>query len=214
MNERSPLGLIVIAGFVGTVFGIISSSSHPVFGLAAESFLTVERSTVSIDDGGDNGELTAELEVEGLRIPTNGTRGAFGYGIFADDADDAILIVHTHPGVLDSEAQRFIDDPVWHNHFVRLSDVDQCGEDQGVVDITWQSPGQVEIDDNIAIISDVPTGEFEGWHSITGQSLLITLGQAISDVISFKLHPVFGEEGLEAMCITHIRSTEEVVNLD
>lgn len=213
MNERPPLGLIVIAGFVGTVFGIISSS-HPVFGLAAESFLTVERSTVSIDDGGDNGELTAELDVEGLRIPTNGTREAFGYGILTDDGDDVILIVHTHPGVLDSEAQRFIDDPVWHNHFVRLSDVNQCGEDQGVVDITWQSPGQVEIDDNIAIISDVPTGEFEGWHSITGESLLFTLGQAISDVISFKLHPVFGEEGLEAVCITHIRSTEEVVNLD
>jgi hypothetical protein len=213
VNERPPLGLIVIAGFVGTAFGIISSS-HPVLGLAAESFLTVERSTISIDDGGDNGELTAELDVEGLRIPTNVTREAFGYGILTDDGDDAILIVHTHPGVLDSEAQRFIDDPVWHNHFVRLSDVEQCGEDQGVVDITWQSPGQVEIDDNIAIISDVPTGEFEGWHSITGNSLLITLGQAISDVISFKLHPVFGEEGLEAVCITHVRSTEEIVNLD
>jgi hypothetical protein len=72
----------------------------------------------------------------------------------------------------------------------------------------------VGIDDNIARISDVPTGEFGGWHSMTGESLSIMLGEDIDDVISFKLDPVFGEDGLEAVCVTDIRSAEEEVNLD
>ena len=206
MNEKPALGLIIVAGFIGTIFDIPS-----VFGFAAESFLTIERSSVLIDD--DDDELTTELDVEGLLIPTNGTRGAFGYGVLTDDGD-AILFAHTHPGVLDSEAQRFIEDPIWHNHFVKLGDVEQCEEDQGIVDITWQSPGEVGIDDNIARINDVPTGEFEGWDSITGEPLSMTLGEDVADVISFKLDPVFGEDGLEAVCVTDIRSAEEEVNLD
>ena len=216
MNERPALGLIVVAGFIGTIFNI-----PPVFALAAESFLTIERANVSIDE--DDEELTTELDIEGLLIPTNGTGGAFGYGIITEDGDDdnddddTMLVAHTHSGLLDSESQRFIKDPIWHNHFVRLGDVEQCGgEDRGVIDITWQSPGEVGIDDNIATISDVPTGEFEGRHSMTGESLSITLGQAasVSDVISFKLDPVFEEDGLKTVCVTDIRSAEEVVNPD
>jgi hypothetical protein len=207
VNERPALGLIVVAGFIGTVFDI-----SPVFGLAGESFLTIERTIVSID--GDDDELTTELDVEGLLIPTNGTEGAFGYGILTDEGD-TILIAHTHTRVLDSEAQRFIEDPIWHNHFVKLGDVEQCGEDQGVVDITWQSPGEVGIDDNIATISGIPTDEFEGWDSITGEPLSMTLGEDVSEVISFKLDPVFDEEdGLESVCVTHIRSAEEEVNIN
>jgi len=223
VNERPALGLIVVAaGFLGIVLDI-----HSVFGFAAESFLTIERSSIVSTDGGgggDNNELTAELDVEGVLIPTNGTHGAFGYGIIIEDGDeeeeedddDTILVAHTHSGLLDSESQRFIEDPIWHNHFVRLGNVEECGKHQGIVDITWQSPGEVGIDDNIATISDVPTGEFEGSHSMTGESLSITLGEAdaMSDVISFKLDPVFGEDGLKAVCVTDIRSAEEVVNPD
>lgn len=204
MNERPALGLLIVAGFIGTIFDI-----PPVFAPTAESFLTIERANVLNDDD----ELTATLNVEGLLIPINGTGGAFGYGILTDDGD-AILVTHTHPGVLDSEAQRFIEDPVWHNHFVKLDDVEQCGEDQGVINITWQSPGVVTIDDNTARINDIPTDEFEGWDSISGEPLSMMLGDDVSKVISFKLDPVFGEDGLEAVCVTDIRSAEEGVNMD
>jgi hypothetical protein len=212
VNERPALGLIVVtaAGFLGIVFDINS-----VFGTAAESFLTIERSSIVTTDDDDGGELTAELDVEGVQIPTNGTHGAFGYGMITDDGDETILVAHTHAGLLDSEAQRFIEDPNWHNHFVKFGDVEHCGEDQGIVGITWQSPGEVGIDDNIVRISDVPTGQIEGQHSsMTGESLSFTLGEAVSDVISFKLNSVFGDDGLEAVCVTDIRSAEEVVNLD
>ncbi len=205
MNERSKLGLLIIAGFIGTIF-----DTPPVFASTAESFLTIERANVLTDD---DDELTISLIVEGLLIPTNGTEGAFGYGILTDEGD-AILVAHTHRGVLDSEDQRFIGDPIWHNHFVKLGDVEQCGKHQGVIDITWQSPGMVTIDDDTATISQIPTDEFEGGDSITGEPLSIMLGEAVSEVISFKLDPVFGEDGLEAVCVTDIRSAEEEVNVN
>ena len=204
MNERSKLGLLIIAVFIGTMF-----DTPTVFASTAESFLTLERANVLEDDD----ELAISLIVEGLLIPTNGTEGAFGYGILTDEGD-AILVAHTHQGVLDSEDQRFIGDPIWHNHFVKLGDVEQCGKHQGVIDITWQSPGVVTIDDDTATISQIPTGEFEGGDSITGEPLSMMLTGDVDDVMSFKLDPIFGEDGLEAVCVTDIRSAEEEVNVD
>jgi hypothetical protein len=207
VNKRPALGLIVVAVFIGIIFDVPT-----VFAPTAESFLTIEVANASIDD--DDDELTIELTVEGLRIPTNGTEGAFGYGILTDEGD-AILVAHTHRGVMDSEAQSSIEDPVWHNHFVKLGDVEQCGEDQGIIDITWQSPGEVRINNDSASISDIPTDEFEGWDSITGEPLSMMMAEDVDDVISFKLDPVFDEEnGLEAVCVTDIRSAEEEVNVD
>lgn len=200
MNDKIALGLLIAVGFLGTTV------AAPVLATTVESFLTIQRAEVSA-----NGELNARLITEGLLIPTDGSEGAFGYGILTDDGD-AILVATTHAGVLDSEEQNYILDPTWHNHFVRLGDdVAECGEDQGVVDITWQSPGQVEINDNRARISDVPTDEFQGWHSITGEDLSMTLGEDVSNVVSFRLDPVFDEEnGLQAVCVTDITPAEDV----
>src|SRR5918994_3383101 len=200
MNDKITLGLLVVAGFIGTVV------AAPVLATTVESFLVIERARVTVDDE----ELRARLTTEG-DIPTDGSEGAFGYGILTDDGD-AILVSTTHAGVLDSEEQIYILDPTWHNHFVRLGDdVAECGEDQGVVDITWQSPGQVEINDNRARISDVPTDEFQGWHSITGEDLSMTLGQDVSNVVSFRLDPVYDEQaGLQAVCVTDIMAAEDI----
>jgi hypothetical protein len=198
MNDKIMLGLLVVAGFIGTAV------AAPVLATTLESFLIIEKAEVSA-----NGELEARLITEGM-IPTDGSEGAFGYGILTEDGD-AILVATTHAGVLDSEEQNYILDPTWHNHFVRLGEVAECGEDQGVVDITWQSPGEVRIDDNTASISGVPTDEFEGWDSITGKELSMTLGQDVSNVVSFKLDPVFDEEdGLQAVCVTDITPAEDV----
>jgi hypothetical protein len=69
----------------------------------------------------------------------------------------------------------------------------------------------VRIDDNTASISGVSTDEFEGWDSITGEELSMTLGQDVSNVVSFKLDPVFDEEdGLQAVCVTDITPAEDV----
>jgi hypothetical protein len=199
MNDKIMLGLLVLAGFIGT------TAAAPALAQALESFLIIEKAEVSA-----NGELEATLFTEGV-IPTDGSEGAFGYGILTDDGD-AILVSTTHAGVLDSEEQDYILDPTWHNHFVRLGDdVEECGEDQGVVDITWQSPGQVEINDDMARISAVPTDEFQGGHSITGEDLSMTLGQDVSNVVSFRLDPVYDEQaGLQAVCVTDIMAAEDI----
>ncbi|MFL6410381.1 MAG: hypothetical protein ACJ71K_03970 [Nitrososphaeraceae archaeon] len=207
MKEKPKIGLIiVVAGFIGTVFDI-----SPAFGFAAESFLTIERANISIDEADD--ELSAELIVEGPSIPLNGTESTFGYGLRTGGGEDTILVVHTHAGLLDSEDQRFIGDAGWHTHLIRLGDVEQCEQDKGIVDVTWQSPGEVSIDDDTATISGIPTDEFEGWDSITGDSLSMALGEGVNEAISFKLEPVYGGEDddeLEAICVTDIRSAEEV----
>jgi hypothetical protein len=176
-------------------------STPPVLANATESFIRIENARVFTDL--DQNQLDARFTT-GAPIPTNGTEGAFGYGILTEDGD-AILVSTTHAGVLDSEEQRSIEDSIWHNHFVRLGNVGQCGEDQGVIDITWQSPGEVGIDNNNATISQIPTNGFEDTDSVTDEPLSMTLGVDVSNVVSFKLNPVIGEDGsLEAVCVTDI----------
>jgi hypothetical protein len=41
VDERSKLGLLMVAGFIGTIF-----DASPVFASTAESFLTIERANV------------------------------------------------------------------------------------------------------------------------------------------------------------------------
>ena len=99
MNDKITLGLLVVAGFIGTIV------AAPVLATVTESFLVIESAEVNVDDD----ELEAELTTEG-EIPTDGSEGAFGYGILTNDGD-AILVSTTHAGVLDSEEQNYILDP-------------------------------------------------------------------------------------------------------
>ncbi len=198
MNDRRLKGLVIVLGFIGTVV------AAPALAQTPETFSTSKSPEVS-----SNAVFDATLIMED-NIPTDGSEGLFGYGILTEDGD-AILVTHTHQGILDSETQRSYQDPIWHNHLVRLGDVEQCNEDLGVIDITWQSPGEIEINDDQAKISGVPTGEFEGWHSITGEELSMTLGEDISNVISFRLQSADDEETtLEAICVTEVTPAEEV----
>jgi hypothetical protein len=198
MDDKITLGLLIAVGFIGTTV------AAPALAQAVESFLNIEKAEVAA-----NGELEATLTAEGL-IPTDGSQGAFGYGILTEDGD-AIVVATTHAGVLDSEEQRFVEDPTWHTHLVRLGDVAECGEDQGIIDITWQSPGEVEINDNIASVSGVGTDEFEGSNSITSEDLTMRLGEDVSNVVSFRLNPIFDEQaGLQAVCVTDITAADDI----
>ncbi len=109
-----------------------------------EDFLNNREATIDADSD----EMSAFLETHG-HIPTNGDGGAFGYGILTSEGLDAVVVSTTHAGVLDSEEQSDADDPVWHNHFVTLTtDAENCGDDPAVQSITFESPGQVNIEDN------------------------------------------------------------------
>jgi hypothetical protein len=52
VNEKSKLGLLMIAGFIGTIFDM-----PPVFASTAESFLTIERADI-LDDDDEKGMLS------------------------------------------------------------------------------------------------------------------------------------------------------------
>ena len=172
-----------------------------------DDFLNIREATI----GADPDEMSAFLETHG-HIPTNGDGGAFGYGILTDEGLDAVVVSTTHAGVQDSEEQSNASDPVWHNHYVTLSqDSDYCGNDSKVESITFESPGQVDIRDDNADLTKLPSS-FSGTDALSGADLTIKPGTSVKDVVSFKLAPQFNDNGeLEAVCVTNLQSAENIV---
>ena len=172
-----------------------------------DDFLNIREATI----GADSGEMSAFLETHG-HIPTNGDGGAFGYGVLTDEGLDAVVVSTTHAGVQDSEEQSNASDPVWHNHYVTLSqDSDNCGNDSKVESITFESPGQVDIRDDNADLTKLPSS-FSGTDALSGADLTIKPGTSVKDVVSFKLAPQFNDNGeLEAVCVTNLQSAENIV---
>jgi len=123
-----------------------------------------------------------------------------------------VVVSTTHAGVQDSEEQSKASDPVWHNHYVTLSqDSDNCGDDSKVESITFESPGQVDIRDDNADLTKLPSS-FSGTDALSGADLTIKPGTSVKDVVSFKLAPQFNDNGeLEAVCVTNLQSAENIV---
>ena len=172
-----------------------------------DDFLNIREATI----GADSDEMSAFLETHG-HIPTNGDGGAFGYGVLTDEGLDAVVVSTTHAGIQDSEEQSNASDPVWHNHYVTLSqDSDYCGNDSKVESITFESPGQVDIRDYNADLTKLPSS-FSGTGALSGADLTIKPGTSVKDVVSFKLAPQFNDNGeLEAVCVTNLQSAENIV---
>ena len=124
-----------------------------------DDFLNIREATIDADSE----EMNAFLETHG-HIPTNGDGGAFGYGILTSEGLDAVVVSTTHAGVQDSEEQTDANDPIWHNHFVTLGqDSANCGDDLKVESITFQSPGQININDINADLTQIPAS-FSGYR--------------------------------------------------
>lgn len=192
--------LILVASPLGLAFASTESNDD-------EDFLNIREATIDADSD----EMSAFLETHG-HIPTDGDGGAFGYGILTNEGLDAVVVSTTHASVLDSEVQDNADDPVWHNHFVTLGQgSDNCGDDPNVESITFESPGQVDINDNNADLTDIPAS-FSGTDALSGDDLIIEPGTDVEDVVSFKLSPQFNDDDeLEAVCVTDIQSAENIV---
>ncbi|HKU84473.1 MAG TPA: hypothetical protein VJP58_10570 [Candidatus Nitrosocosmicus sp.] len=192
--------LILVASPLSLAFASTESSD--------EDFLNIREAT--IDTGSD--EMSAFLKTHG-HIPTNGDGGAFGYGVLTSEGLDAVVVSTTHAGVLDSEEQNGANDPVWHNHFVTLGDdSENCGSDKAVKSITFESPGQVKIDDTNADLTAIPDS-ISGTDALTGDDLTLSPGTDVNDVVSFKLSPQFNDnDELKAVCVTDIQSADNIVS--
>lgn len=153
-------------------------------------------------DGHDN-SLSADLNSIGL-MPLAGESGAVGYGLITDKGTDAVIVSTTHGGVLDSEKQKDASDAVWHNHMVKLGKVELCGENPGVIDITFESPGEVKMKKQGLVMVDVPAS-FTGKHSLTNQEITFNSGIDVEKVVQFHLEPKFSSaKELQAVCVTDI----------
>jgi hypothetical protein len=126
-------------------------------------------------------------------IPKDGSGGAFGYGIITGTG--VVIVTTTHKGVLDSEAQNGnANNPIFHNHYVKLGKDARCGSDPAVVAITFASPGKVAVGGSSALLKDLPKSS-EG----------LTQNSKVDGVVSFKLQPTDG-----AVCVKDIKAAEKI----
>jgi|RhiMetdeSRZDD1v2_1073273.scaffolds.fasta_scaffold81775_4 hypothetical protein len=165
---------------------------------AATGFLTIrDAAVVTSGDRVDRAAMTTRGN-----IPKDGSGGAFGYGIITSAG---IIVTTTHKGVLDSELQSGPQDPVFHNHYVLLGpNPSKCGNNPSVIDITFDSPGQLAVGNTNVALKDLPKSS-EG----------ISQSNNVQNVVSFKLDPKFKNNNpndeLEAVCVTDITPAQNKV---
>ena len=153
-------------------------------------------------------EVQAVLQAHG-HIPTNGEGGAFGYGLLTNQGLKAVMVSTTHKGVYDSEDQRNANDARWHNHYVSLDTPigGPCGTDPQVTAITFQSPGQVVVNKDKAVMSNLP-GKFTGTSPPPNEKpVTINPGTNVEKVVSFVLKPLSSG----AVCVTDIHPADRVI---
>lgn len=201
MNNKTLFVAFAAASLVATL------TLAPVLASAVGQYLNIKEAKVTVEDS----VMTAKFTTE-ENIPT---AGAFGYGIITEITPETTfpitaVVTTTHASVLDSEDQVDADDPVWHNHYVRLvSGEGVCESGIQVGDITWESPGHVNVNKNKAIIQGFPL-EFDGTHSLTGAQLSFEPGTPLVGA-SFTLGPVYDEEGnLTNVCVSPVDFPQEI----
>lgn len=155
-----------------------------------------------------NSTLNANL-ISDSAIIQDGSKGAMGIAIISDKGFESIVASTTHGGVLDSEKQTTADDPVWHNHFVKLSvnnsTDSKCGSNPQVQGLTFQSPGDLFVNNTNMQLSNVPH-QFDATNSLDNSSLSFEQGNTVDKVVTFKLQPHFDAQNtVEAVCVTDIQ---------
>lgn len=195
---------------VGMIFSSPLAASVSAVPYPNDNYLELQKAIIDIEDD----VITDIVFKTRGEIPKLGTGENFGYGVVTLVNDTLNVIATTsHPnlGIVDSELQEDENDPVFHNHYVVLgTDEENCGtNEQGepnlsIADLSFESPGELFIKGNAAILRDLPPsaeGQFTGVE--------ITPGTNIQIVASFLLEPVFDEQGeLAAVCVTDVMPVE------
>jgi hypothetical protein len=201
MTRKLLYVMIVVAAFAGSSllvpFGIVE---------AVGSFLEVRHAQVLTDSS----EVEKAIFNTKSNIPTDGTGGAFGYGYISGAGLEAIAVTTTHGGVLDSEAQSGAGDPVWHNHYVALQQLDDDAKCPGleVKNISFQEPGDVDVKHKFASMEDVPY-YFAGTDSLSSEPISFNADGNVGAAVSFTINPVDGSGAtsltdIQAVCINDV----------
>lgn len=162
----------------------------------------------------DSSELEKVRIYTGADVPTDGSGGAFGYGVISSAGLDAIVVTTTHAGVKDSIAQVDADDASFHNHYVALENLEDdstCPAHQ-IRDISYQEPGDVSVSGSGVVMEDTPY-YFGATHSLSEAHISFNADADVGDVVYFTIDPVDSDGNtitdvadLAAVCINDITS--------
>ncbi len=160
----------------------------------------------------------ATLKTHG-HIPENGQEGAFGYAVITEEGFDAVIATTTHKGVYDSEEQRNENDPIFHNHYLTLREnVDECGDDPAVGSLSFDSPGEISVQNKKAVLSDLPAEDelqtvipaLDKDDAELDELNEFSPGTDVENVVSFQLNPIVEDGEIEAVCVTDIQPADEL----
>lgn len=165
----------------------------------------------------DSSELEKVRIYTGLEVPTDGSGGAFGYGVISGAGLEAIIVTTTHAGVYDSIAQEDADDASFHNHYVTLHQLDDDAKCPGleVKDISFQEPGDVDVSGKIVVIEDTPY-YFAGTHSLSQENISFNSDMEVGSIVYFTIDPVNADgetsvTDIAAVCINDVTPTTEPI---
>ena len=175
--------------------------------MTGSSFIDINKAVIITDSS----EFEKIRVYTGYDVPTDGSGGAFGYGVITSAGLSAIIVTTTHAGVLDSVAQADADDPVFHNHYVALENLpdDPACPGLQVVDISFQEPGDVDVSGHGVVMEDTPY-YFGGTHSLTEAHISFQANEGIENVVSFGIDPVDADGNtsttdIAAVCINDVK---------
>jgi hypothetical protein len=214
MNTKSTCKILAVVGatILLTTVGVFSTANvnaqlntPPNTSQSSPGYLIINQAIVQTSG------LNAILHTNGV-IPTDGSGGAFGYGIITSAGLSAVIVATTHQGVRDSVTQGSGAGPIWHNHFVSLAVIPTgpCGANPQVTAITFQQPGRVLISGVQALLQGIPSS-FTGTDALTGNTLTLTPGHNVQNVVSFILAPIFSGGTLKAVCVEHITPAQHIL---
>ncbi len=202
---------------LGVLFTVIIMAASPIASAyAAEAdYPDVKNAKVQTNDD----EISKEILKTHDHIPENGQGGSFGYAVITDEGFDSAIVTESHKGVYDSEEQGDENDPVFHNHYITLREgVDECGDNPAVGSISFDSPGEVSIQNKEMVLRDLPA-EAELQTVIPAldkdDAELDELnefnpGTNVENAVAFQLEPVVEDGEIQAVCVTDIRPTENL----
>lgn len=163
----------------------------------------------------DSSEFEKIRIYAGADVPTDGSAGAFGYGVISSAGLEAIIVTTTHAGVKDSIAQTDADDASFHNHYVALHDVADDTKCPGleVRDISYQQPGDVSVSGKGVVIEDAPY-YFGGTHSLSGDHISFDADSEVGSVVYFTINPVDADGNtsvtdIQAVCINDVTNAAD-----
>ncbi len=177
------------------ILGTIFVASLAIALVSAPGIDAFIQSTLGLDDAkakSNSAKLTmAKYSADG-NLDTDADVW-LGVGEFVEDpfGTPTAIVTTSHPGFFDSEDQSDALDAVWHNHVVALHTTATCPNTTfAVTDLTFESPGTTNVNNNKASIHNVDFGTYTGQFSgiplnataLSGASVLFQLNATGSEV--------------------------------